>query len=491
MGHLCTNTPPSREATLTPQKVIQQPPPVIDYRPQAQTQATYQLKADDLCQVPHNEYPTDGMTMFCRTAPASDRSSAASPVRPSSRDSQSEYSNPTSFSSQEPASGKQSPVKQHAHQVQTPTSPSKQLQKKRSGFFSNSPFRRKSKHEREAPNVAMPTSRNTWGSSDSRQEDSLNKNPIRQQRQGGNVRDRYSGSPEPVDPRANFQLNVGPNVFDVAPPDSNPSKMTSKSLGSPSKELDPMAAALAELKGVNKESSVRMSADRYAGVATPGPSSVTSMQSSDIKSAQRGTPPPSYSDQSIRRLDAPQPAFTSAQMQSTTRKYVGQTQEMYGSSRPGIRNGVSEVSRATSPRPVRATSPRTGNQNHEPSTFPRNASPSPYKNGGRPRQSPNGSPMKQSYSRHNSPNDIGRVPSPQPQFARHERPQSSGGMAVQISKGESPRAQRSNGGRPTSYYNAQPLPQEHGGRIRSKSAADGRKFTQDGRPILQFGKWAP
>ena len=488
MSHLETNTPPSRETTMTPQKALQQPPPLIDYRRQAQTQAPYQHKVDELPTVPHNEYPTDGMTMFCRTAPPSERSSAASPVRPSSRDSQSEYSNPTSFSSQEPVSGKQSPIKHDDGQTLPAMSPAKQIQKKRSGFFSNSPFRRKSKHEKEAPAIATPTARNTWGSSNSRHDDS---GPARQYGHVQSSRDRYSGSPEPVDPRANFQLNVGPNVFDVASPDSNPNKLISRNMRTPIKDLDPIAAALAELKGVNKQSSVRMSADRYAGVATPGPPSASGMQNGDVSAAQRGTPPPSYSDHSVRRLDAPQPAFTSAQMQSTTRKYIGQNQEMYGSSRPVTRGSGSEMPRATSPRPMRSASPRPEYQGQGQQGSPRTAGPT-YGNGGRPRQTPNTSPTKPLYSQHNSPDDIGRAPSPQPQYARQERPSSSGGMAMQLSSGDvsnSGQRGRGNGGRPMSYYGGQSQQPDHGAsRIRSKSTADGRKYTQDGRPILHFGK---
>lgn len=297
MGHLQAHTPPSRETTLTPQKATHQPPPIIDYRAQPQTQAPYQHKIDDLVPVPHNEYPTDGMTMFCRTAPPSDRSSATSPMRPSSRDSQSEYSNPTSFSSQEPPSGKQSPIKQDIPLM----SPTKQVQKKRSGFFSNSPFRRKSKHERDGrdgppdSNMATPKARNTWGASN-RDAASNQSSPTRQYGQGIETRDfQNEPSPEPVDPRANFQLNVGPNVFDVASPDGHRQKSPSKAS---TQDLDPIAQALADLKGVGKQSSVRMSADRYAGVATPGPG-----MTNDIAAAQRGTPPPSYHDQQpIRRL---------------------------------------------------------------------------------------------------------------------------------------------------------------------------------------------
>ncbi|KAK3167424.1 hypothetical protein OEA41_010551 [Lepraria neglecta] len=176
-------------------------------------------------------------------------------------------------------------------------------------------------------------------------------------------------------------------------------------------------------------------------------------------------------------------------MQSTTRKYVGQNQDMYGSSRPGTRGSGSEMPRATSPRPMRSTSPRPGYQGQG---NPRTASPNPYGSGGRPRQTPNISPVKQSYSRHNSPNDVGRAPSPQPQYARQERPNSSAGMAMQLSNGDSngaDRRDRSGNSRPVSYYAGQPPPQDQGaGRTRSKSMSNAQKYTQDGSPILHFAR---
>ncbi|KAI4191877.1 MAG: hypothetical protein LQ348_003383 [Seirophora lacunosa] len=493
MGHLQADTPPSRETTLTPQKTAQQPPPIIDYRAQPRTQASFQHKIDDLAPVPYNEYPTDGMTMFCRTAPPSDRSSATSPMRPSSRDSQSEYSNPTSFSSQEPSSGKQSPIKQEIPAM----SPAKQVQKKRSGFFSNSPFRRKSKHERDGRDgqststTATPTSRNNWGHP-RRDEANNNSSSARQYGNGIQSRDfQHEPSPEPVDPRANFQLNVGPNVFDVASPDGHGRKAAASS---PTKELDPIAQALADLKGVGKQSSVRMSADRYAGVATPAP---TPGVNSDLTAAQRGTPPPSYQDQPpIRRLDLPKPAFTSAQMQQTRRNYVGQNQEMYGSSRPGTR-GSGDVPRAASPLPMRSISPRPGYNGQQ---HARSASPNPY-GGARARQTPTASPTKQPYtngntSRYNSPNDIRRSASPQPQYAQQPRPHSSAGMQLQLAPDDSNRgvvSQRARGqsnARPLTYYGGQQAPQANdaGARARSKSAANGRQYTKDGRPILQFAR---
>lgn len=525
MGHADAQTPPSRETTLTPQKAMGQPPPQIDYRRQAQNQAQLNnIQTEDFAQVPHNEYPTDGMTMFCRTAPTSDRSSAASPMRPGSRDSQSEYSNPTSFSSQEPVSGKQSPTKPMA--AVPDMSPSKQVQKKRSGFFSNSPFRRKSKHEKEPPVIAPPNYSHT-SATNGRSAGGNHPSPTRTYGQGNpssRFRDAHSGSPEPVDPRANFQLNVGNNVFDVASPDGHRKRPVSN-MPSPSKDLDPIAQALAELKGIGKQASVRTSADRYAGIATPGPGAGSS-QNSDIAAAQRGTPPPSYNEQPVKRLDLPQPAFTSAQMKRTTQQYERQNHDMYGSSRPGTR-GSGDIPRATSPLPMRSTSPRPGynaQPNQAPNGYSRSASPNPYGSGSRQpsnspskpgsgsgqysqRNSPGTSPQKTGYgsgrySRHGSPGDIPRAVSPQPQYARQERPSSSGGgMALQLSdggQGMNQRARGSTNARPMSHYGG-PGAQRGGdvamhdpnARNRSKSSAGGGQFTKDGRPILQYGEFQP
>ena len=507
---------------MTPQKSIQQPP-LLDYRRQAQNQAQLQHNMkEDLPTVPHNEYPTDGMTMFCRTAPPSERSSVASPVRPSSQDSQSEYSNPTSFSSQERISGKQSPVKQNVNTVIPAISPDKMVQKKRSGFFSNSPFRRKSKHDKDGREhqqplaLMQPTTQEIWAPANHQREET---SPVRQYGQGrqGAIqqnRDR-SGSPDPVDPRANFQLNVGPNVFDVASPDAQRHKPVAKGSIAPQKDLDPIAQALAELKGVTKQSSTRMSADRYHGIASPAPSGTPGVpaltaQHSAVSAAQRGTPPPSYQDPPMKRLDLPQPAFTSAQMQQTTRKYVGQKQDMYGSSgngsRPGTRGSGGDMPRSTSPLPIRSVSPKPGYNNAQSqvsSTYGRSASPNPYVAVGRPRQSQSASPTKHDYgsassndrySRQVSPNDVRRAASPQPQYTRQDRPASSAGMALQLAGGPPERAyggsQGRSGGRPMSYYGGQvnEVRQETAVRPRSKSMANDTQYNQDGRPILQYGK---
>lgn len=408
--------------------------------------------------VPHNDYPMDGMTQFCKTGVPSERTNIPSPIRPSSRDSHSDYS----FSSIEPPSGSNSPGKPMAPSpvlVQAPASvqppapapvpapapapapepvnDERQIQKK-SGFFQNhSPFRRRSKHEREAPTASIkaPGSRNTWAPS-SKRNNNENISPTRQQQPyssgtrgsilGGEAR---STSPEPVDPRANFQLNIGNNVFDVASPDASKQPQAKSN---EQEELDPIAQALAELKGVTKQSSIRISADRYHGLATPAPPGTpgtsstpvrgvpTPLTNSALSAAQRGTPPPSY-DQPISRLGAPKPAFTSRQMQQTTKKYIEQKTSMFNTtspsrtsyesrasnstasnSRPPTRStGQSqEVVRATSPAPPRATSPRPGLYSTPSAQAPqvhRAASPNPYavsSAGGRPRAQ-SSSPIKQ------------------------------------------------------------------------------------------------
>ncbi|MCJ1329704.1 hypothetical protein MMC10_006384 [Thelotrema lepadinum] len=492
-------------------KGIQQPlksngqaPTQPDFRRQAaEVQAAFQnAPAVDLAPVPHNEFPTDGMTMFCRSDGQSDLSTS-SPLRPGSRDTQSDYSNPTSMSSIEPASGNVSPLKQYGGQASQPASPNKPIQKKRSGFFSNSPFRRRSKHEKERPQSFVAPKHTP----------SNNLSPTRP---GIQARD-FASQPsdlEPVDPRANFQLNVGSNVFDVASPDSQhqrnspskPSTLSKRSGGPPPGNAeDPLVAALAELKGVAKQSSTRISADRYHGIATPAPPAPGSHMTNNP--GARGTPPPGYHDPSqVKRLDAPQPAHTSASMQATTRKYVGQGAEMYGSSsRPGTSSG-----RAASPNPAtmnRAASPRPGIGNDA----YRAASPNPF---GRPAprgQSANSSPQKGGgyaggggngggyTSRHGSPGDIPRARSPVPGYTPNGngRPASAmagngngnGGMV--LSHGQSgdggalgQGGRRGGGpaagqGRPMSYYAGQPGGNNGGGggggggdnRTRSRSVA--------------------
>lgn len=524
--------PQLRQTQTEPQKQPQQ---------QAKRFSYEQSQHGPLAAVPHDPFPLDGMTMLCRTGPPSERSSAHSPIRPSSRDSQSEYSNPTSFSSQEPPSGKQSPVKQ----VVPPAE--KQVLKKKSGFFqAHSPFRRKSNKDKDHSTAMTPSNRNTWSARTTTGPTAASSTTVRRPQayaQGSQsmISDRPSGSPEPIDPRASFQLNVGNNVFDVAAPESKKSN-TQKDAALEAEELDPIAQALAELKGVVKPSSSRMSADKYHGVPTPAPGSTPSSRPAQITNGalmagMRGTPPPSY-DQPVQRLGLPQPAFTSKAMQQTRQKYVEQTQNIfsppsarpdsagYGSgnaSRPGTRG--SDMPRATSPAPPRSVSPHPNMQVESRPTY-RSASPNPASPRGAPQvdsrqayrsASPNpyagsqrsraqsSTPQKRgsdSYYRQNSPNDVARAVSPAP-FRDQERPSSTHvsdmSMQMQLAPGpdewagsQSGRGSRAGGSassRAMSYYGGSQGDQQLAARQRSKSVADVRQYNREGRPILHFGKY--
>ncbi|PSK55990.1 Cell division control protein 15 [Elsinoe australis] len=507
---------------------------------------------DELPKVPHNEYPMDGMTQFCRIGAPSDRSSIPSPTRPESRDARSEYSNPTSHSSYDPMSGATSPTKQF-------TAPEeKTVQKRKSGFFQNhSPFRRKSKHENEFKNnpaASTPSTRNGWSASSSPTKQTPN--PFNRSlgstsgRQSRNAHFSASPDPEPVDPRANFQLNVGNNVFDVASPDSptnfpSPSKLSSRNApASANPDLDPIAAALAELKGVSKQTSLRVSADRYAGIATPGPGSMSGSGSGDATprgqdphaQLQGRTPPPGYDPRPQSRLGnggaggppqsrlgAPQPAFTSKAMQASTASYVNKGRDVYGSSvgsngrgpsggyedrrsqsamgqRPGTREGM----RAASPGPPRATSPRPGMYDGRrggppPGSMVRAASPGPGYGGPPPgsmggpqgRQRANTmSPQKGYQPQQGMRQGDMRARSPGPGFRPGSSNGQGGGMAMQLSQGP---PQQGGFGRPTSQvfgegpYAVASSPGPARPRAGS-NAGGGRQVTRDGRPILHFAR---
>ncbi|KAF2644939.1 hypothetical protein P280DRAFT_371803, partial [Massarina eburnea CBS 473.64] len=464
---------------------------------QAQQQAHQQYQQS---QFPYNENPMDGMTQFCRMDPTSDRSNVPSPARSPSRESVSDYSNHTSFSSVEPPSGSASPGKPMYNNPNTSSyfnaeppsasaspgkpmysnpntssyfsgespggsaSPSKPMQsntasyfnaeppngsaspskpiyskptpfssaepaggaaspskpmytsrtsfsnaeppsggsaspeksrpqspdppeemsfQKKRGFFQNSPFsRRKSKHERE-PLSIKPSNRNTWAPA-SRSGQNENASPSRPFGRGSRgailQNPQRTASPEPVDPRASFQLNIGNNVFDVDSPDKKKAQQSKEA----EEDLDPIAQALAELKGVtkdgvNKEGALRVSADRYHGLATPAPPGTpgiasqlpggapTPLTSVNLNSAKRGTPPPQYEQPPMSRLGAPQPAHTARQMQKTKQMFIDQKANIFNTggtaSRPSTRGSTrggpaQEPPRSTSPAPPRATSPR-------------------------------------------------------------------------------------------------------------------------------------
>jgi hypothetical protein len=540
LGHHEPETPEDEDKTMTPQANLpdrlRQPLPGYQQEPgrphyqATQHQLDYQSEADrlqyhqsqhgPLAAVPHDPYPMDGMTMLCRTGPPlgppSDRSSAlSSNARPSSRESQphSDYSNPTSFTSQDPPSGKQSPLKQDV--VSSP--PAENASPRKSGFFqSHSPFKRKSKHNlQEAQSVpSTPSSKNTWSVKASTINPSTpsQRPPMYGRGSGGGlITDRSSGSPEP-DPRASFQLNVGNNVFDVVTP-SNKSRTPTDNNGQ-DLDLDPIAQALAELKGVTKSSSSRMSADHYHGIPTPAPGASSAsrtrpspMSNGAIVAGMRGTPPPSY-DQPVSRLDAPQPAFTSKAMQKTSQKYQTQTQNMFSTpQRPVSRNDYgsgsqqrpttrgNDIPRATSPLPPRSVSPRP-NMQVDPRQGYRSASPNPY-SGSQPRHyqqsgSPQKPPSSQRSVRQGSYNNsVHRSVSPQPYHDRRDGQRTSD-MSVQlapVSPDDVYGGGRSSGsGRPLSLYNGDPQLSHPSQRSRSKSVVGGAQYGRDGRPILHFGK---
>ena len=399
----------SRPSTAS--RTVQPDPRLVEAQQQARQQ--YQQSPAS-----YNDYPSDGMTQFCRPAAQSDRSTVSSHNRPPSRDSHSDHSDLNSFSSVEPPSGSASPGKPMPLSSFPEPSPIEEssFQKKR-GFF-NSPFgRRKSKPEIETPASVTPTSRNTWAPA-SRQNTNENVSPTRPLGRANRqpmVQDATrSASPEPVDLRANFQLNVGNNVFDVASPDKKKQEQKQE----PLEELDPIAAALEELRGVTKQGTLRVSADKFAGLATPAPGTPavgsklpggapTPLTNVNLNAAKRGTPPPSYEQPPMSRLGAPKPAHTARQMQKTTEMYVNQKANVFNGntgSRPPTRGAQQEPPRATSPAPNRATSPRpsiyTGQQRSSQGQAP--ASPSTYRPAQRQQQQ---SPAPAaSYNRSVSPN---------------------------------------------------------------------------------------
>lgn len=521
--------PPQQSAMYA---MPQQPAP-LDLRRGGQPPPNYNPEQHGAINaVPHNAYPTDGMTMFCRTGPPSERSSATSPYRPSSRDSQSDVSNPTSMSSVEAAPAP-APVQKAAPPLpsvmklqsspkpinNTPTGSAQddKSSKKKSAFFSNSPFRRKSRHDKERPAIAATsTSRSPWSSP------TKQSSPVKTAPPPTTQPERPSGSPEPVDPRANFQLNVGNNVFDVASPDKNASKAGSQAATATEDDSDPIARALADLKTTGgKQPSLRVSADRYHGISTPTPSAPSSTYGGSTAAAA----PPAYNDPNVKRLGAPEPAFTAKQMQKTTQRYTGQTASMLrgGSNNPAMAPRETakpqEVPRARSPAPSRSPAPR---RSASPQVSPRvdsrtgygggGASPSPstYQSGSaRSRYSASPTPRRAQEQPAYSPNDYARraaspaasshrAVSPQPQFRQQVRPSSAGGMELQLSAGQDDMygggsqygGSTRGDGRPRSYYGGNnggpPV-----GRSRSRTVAvadPGRKFSRDGRPILHFGK---
>lgn len=598
---LGSGVPATREVTITPQKALVPPMPQPEsQRPRQHPPTGYQpprannLEYDpaEFAPVPHDPYPMDGMTMLCRktTRPTSnthdplrptgsdlsnnfrptgsdlgassyrpagsdlsgsyrpagsDLSAATSSGRPSSRDSHSDYSNPTSFSSQDPPGGHSAAVSPMKHEAPAPiVSPEKKVLKKKSGFFSNnSPFGRK-KSMREV----APSNRNTWhptnssgGSNQNSSRPTYGRNGS-SQGGGNNLLQERTASPEPIDANASLALNVGNNVFPVQTPDRQRGK--GAAADPPPPEDDPIALALAELKGVTsgagKQAASRMSADHYHGIATPAPGSSARDRDQQQQqplfsrsvpvpgSASRGsagTPPPTYDQQQavpVQRLGVPPPAVTSKAMKEASRQFQEQTRSMFNNSngasggRPGsgAYNASASVStppsarrhempRAASPAPPRSASPRPGSRADYQSSYHRSASPNPYSGSqrGRGGSASSATPKQQQtaqargsdqgyYQRHGSPGDMPRAASPSPygggrgeegsEYGGSMRGRGGGGGGGNVRPGTS----QSNRGGQMSFYE----PPGAVGRTRSKSVADGRQFTRDGRPIMHYAR---
>ncbi|OTB09315.1 hypothetical protein M426DRAFT_315885 [Hypoxylon sp. CI-4A] len=491
--------PPSTREPSSPQKT---PRAAVAQQEQRQESASgQQYDASQFASVPHDPYPMDGMTMLCRTDGMNSATSSNLSARPSSRDDNSEYSSPTSFSSQEPPSGKVSPVKQETKQEVKPepvaapqpepeTQLEKRMVKKKSGFFQNhSPFRRKSVKEVQPPQPSptvqplqsVRSNRNTWApaSSQTAQSTPTSRRPQVYQPPEPQpvVADRIdkTASPEPIEANASLALNIGQNVFPVA----NTDKRKQAAEKSPAaEELDPIAQALAELKGVasGKQAAGRISADHYHGISTPAPSQASSSSrteplsrsvpapraNSDVAASMRGTPPPSY-DQPVQRLGVPPPAVTSKAMQESSRKYAEQTRDMFSAKRPG--SGAysgsqsynstssrpatrgSEMPRAASPAAPRSASPQPRmhidtrqDARQDMRSSHRSVSPNPYSTSTQTRNSPAASPSSYqqraspaaspssygaSYRQANSPQASMSIKRDSTQYSRHNSPNNS------------------------------------------------------------------
>ncbi|KAM3433984.1 hypothetical protein NHJ13734_006199 [Beauveria thailandica] len=463
--------PPSQGRPSVDEQFRRAPPQMSAQQQQQQQQQYDNKQHGPLAAVPHDPYPMDGMTMLCRTGPPSDLSSQVTSGRPSSRDSRSECSNRNSFSSVEPPSGKTSPVKQDPEPAPTPE---KRVFKKKSGFFQNhSPFRRKSTKE-----VNAETNRNTWHASAS--SGSPQRPPLySQEEQSRHSAAARAPSPEPIDANASLALGVGQNVLPVSTADTR--RRGGHASGASVDETDPIAAALAELRvGGSKAGSVRMSADRYHGVATPAPSN------HEAAAPARGTPP-AYSTQSqVSRLGVPPPAVTSKAMKQASKKVASQTRSIFGedkrdsgmspNSRPGTRSGY-DMPRSASPAPTRSVSPQP-KMGHD--ARYRSASPNPRTQNQRGGSQPHNDPYRHA-SPHGSMRGSVRGSSPASYADYGARPHSSYGgsdMAVQLAPV---------GG---DVYDSRAMGLYEGGsRPRSKSVVDSsRQYTRDGRVILHFAR---
>ncbi|KAF2671385.1 hypothetical protein BT63DRAFT_215664 [Microthyrium microscopicum] len=446
-------------------------------------------------------YPPD---QFSRSVPplnGSDMSSSSvSYNRRPSQDSHSELSQ-NSFTSYEASSvGHQSPVKQMADEPA-----------KKNPWY-KSPFSRsKASGLDSAESTPTPTnraaSRNTWGPVAARQA-GMDSTPSRNAR-GALFSNQRTASPDPmIDPSAKTQLNIGSNIFDVSPNAHRQHQQPpSTQLGDPA---DPLEQALADLADITKGPRDRESADHHLGLHTPNPGSPLpgAVPTPFAASTARSTPPPAYAAAPIGHLGAPPAAHTARDMHAAKNRYVNQRRTVFDDGRASP-NPV----RATSPRPPNQQQPQQGTYNRPPSAqaynrpasrntqaytttpVPRATSPNPYAS--RPRA--NTSTPQKNYNNTGSWGSRGRNnASPAPPTNLPPRAVSPNPAAYASSQSR-PASRVANGsgeivtmrGRPNSqYYPPEAAGQGQGGqvstRVRSKSVADGRQFTKDGRVILHF-----
>ncbi|CCC09842.1 hypothetical protein SMACR_03398 [Sordaria macrospora] len=496
--------PPPQQQPVPPPQQQQQ---LVQQRPQLQQRRTTQ----------HNLHEEQRRQQQQQVARVSQSSRAANNV-----DRGDKSSEPTLEELQQQlqqSTGPVSPVKQIQQQQQLPQTPQtpldlvpangaqsgsaspekKELPKRKSGFFANnSPFRRKSTKELQQEATRSSGSRQTWyggQSGQSGQSSSMgnrtpranNASPTKENNTPLGI--ERSVSPDPIAANASLALNIGGNVFAVDALDKRKGQQQQQQ--QPAPDADPIALALAELKGVtsntgnqsstsrtemNKQMSVRMSADHYHGITTPAPpgaggpqpagnispggrnasshSMHNSRSTSDLalppvipgaSNGTRATPPPSYDGMQgamvpVSRLGVPPPAVTSRAMKEASSKFQAQTRSLFSNggsssaqdqrsssssanyqSRP--RGGSTEIPRAASPRPgSRAASPRPGSHAAYGSSW----------------SGPGNNASEDRGYRSASPNPYGGSSNPGSMNSRHAHSQSMGPTGVPA-QGQQPR----------------------------------------------------
>ncbi|KAK9237654.1 hypothetical protein V1525DRAFT_360172 [Lipomyces kononenkoae] len=304
-------------------------------------------------------YPDEGLS-------SAQSSPIHSPIhRPVSMSGESAYSIPTTIST-DSGDEADTPVKTIANKT-----PTKQTEKK-GGWIS--PFRRRSRNDNPTPWVedepaTLHASSRLSKAKSSTQLDTRSsspaKRPVSPSKQSATPGYMVSKTPsigqkslyerpeyaelegvESIDPRANVVLSVGGNDFDVTSSQIQPK--ASRGSASPSKSdsdtVDPIAAALAELKSPGTKS-----VEKYNGIGiktanrSNGGRRVPSYSAPSSPSASPGVrhneiPPPSHKTPNSQTsfsvpksssLAAPPQAITAAEMQHATNEYAGRTHEMF------------------------------------------------------------------------------------------------------------------------------------------------------------------